>query len=329
MKPGDQSEADGDALANLIARAGSRPTASSMNREQVRFAAHEAWQHALHERRQRRRLLGAGIATVAAVAVGSLFHFHPGTTATRVVASLAYAQGQVQLRSTYAPGSAQHDSTTRNQLHPGDAILTGADSGARIAMTNGITVRVAADTELRWRSSGEFELPHGAVYVDSGERHVPLKVHTALGDVSHLGTRYLVRTDGQTLHVAVRDGLITLAAHGAETQAGGHERLDLGNDGSVLRSVAAPYGEEWAWSDALSPGFNVDGRNLDEFLTWASGESGHRLEYADETVHAAAVRTVLHGRSVAIGPEEALGAILPTTDFSARVVGERVIVTRK
>jgi ferric-dicitrate binding protein FerR (iron transport regulator) len=330
MKPTDQSDADGNALAKLIARAGSRPTASSLNREHVRFAAHEAWQHALHQRRQRQRLLAAGIAAVATVALGSLLHFYPGAPAApAVVARLAYAQGEVQLRSTYAPGTAQHDAATRNQLHPGDEILTGSNSGARIAVTNGVTVRIAADTEVRWRSPGEFELAHGAVYIDSGVRHAPLKVHTAFGDVSHLGTRYLVRTDTEALHVAVRDGLITLAANGTETQAGGHERLDVGTDGRVLRSVAAPYGDEWGWSDALNPGFNVDGRNLAEFLTWASGESGRRLEYADEAVHAAAMHTVLHGRSVAISPDEALSAILPTTDFSALVVGERVIVTRK
>jgi ferric-dicitrate binding protein FerR (iron transport regulator) len=235
----------------------------------------------------------------------------------------------VQLHSTYTPGTAPRDRATRDQLHPGDEILTGAHSGARLAVTNGISVRVAADTELRWRSPGEFELAHGAVYIDSGARHASLKVHSALGDVSHLGTRYLVRADADTLHVAVRDGLITLAAHGTETQAGGHERLDVGNDGRVLRSVAAPYGDEWAWSDTLNPGFDVDGRNLDEFLTWVSGETGRRLEYADEGVRAAALHTVLHGRSAAMGPEEALGVILPTTDFSARVVGERVIVTRK
>ena len=331
MNPVDPSDPEADALAQLIGRAGARPTAAAGDREHVRFAAHEAWQRSVHQHRQRRRMLLAGVAAVASVALGALLHVHEGATSppSTVIASLAYAQGEVQLHSTYAPGPNPRDRATRNQLHAGDEIVTGADGGARIAASSGVVLRVAANTALRWRSAGELELQRGAVYIDSGSRHASLKVHTAFGNVSHLGTRYLVRTDADTLHVVVRDGLITLAAHGAETQAGGHERLDVGTDGRVLRSIAPPYGEEWAWSDALGARFNVDGRSLDEFLTWASSESGRRLEYEDDAVRDAATHTVLHGQSAVLAPEEALTVILPTTDFSARVVGERIIVTRK
>ncbi|NNC65345.1 MAG: hypothetical protein HKN84_11215, partial [Gammaproteobacteria bacterium] len=84
-----------DALGALISAAGRRPVPPQDAYEQVRSAAHEAWQNRLRTRKQRRRVYALA-ATLAGLAVGVtlIVQLIPRETAP-IIASTGIVQGEV------------------------------------------------------------------------------------------------------------------------------------------------------------------------------------------------------------------------------------------
>ena len=68
----------------------------------------------------------------------------------------------------------------------------------------------------------------------------------------------------------------------------------------------------------VAPGFDIEGRSLEAFLSWVSRETGLRTDLHDEdTVRAAEID--LHGSIDGLTPVEALAAVLPACGLKHRI----------
>lgn len=314
-----------DPLAKLIAQAGPRTQAPAEMEADVRAAVYEAWQQGLRREHRRRWIGWLSAAALAAIAVGvglRMTLFAPSPVPA-LIASLAHAEGEVRVNRQI-----ENDQLLQTPLYSGDEVLTGADGGARLDLSNAASIRLASQTRVHWLAANELELLDGAIYVDSGPQHAALSIKTNHGVVSHLGTRYQVRIDAQTLSVGVRDGAVEVSTPQGKAGAQTRQQLKIDAQGRITRSPLAPYGDDWAWVDALAPRFAIDNRSVAEFLEWAAGETGHQLEYRGAEIQAAAAQTRLSGDSKSFTPAQALAAVLPTTDFTVRYESDRMIVER-
>jgi len=322
-------DVESDPLARLIAQAGPRRQPSVEMETRVRAAAHRAWQSSLRRARyQQVGWLSAAAAVIIAVVIGS--HARVSSNAVpAAAATLMRSTGSVQIASQLNGKHVNRSYATDAVIYTGDEIDTGNNGAVLIALGNKANLRLADHTHVHWVSRTELELTAGALYVDSGSHSVPLSIKTPYGTVSHLGTRYQVRSSNDALNVGVRDGIVEVKTATSSTRIGARQTFRLDAHGKVVRADAQAYGDEWAWVDELAPRFTIDNRNVAELLEWIATETGHTIRYRDAATRNAAVQTILHGASDSLSPAQALAAVMPTTDFSARYEQGQLVVQRR
>lgn len=310
-----------DKLAQLLAKAGPRPAPPATLEIEVRAAVHAEWRHLIQSRKSRRQRRWLAAAAMLLGAFGMSWLALNMNSQTAMIATITQLQGGSTLNEA-AAGS-------QSQIHDGDVLRTGSDGGLGIALSTGIRLRLASASELRWLNANEVQLVRGAAYIDSHGSTAALTVHTAQGDVTHLGTRYLVDAGEQTLRVAVREGRVTLHAGPTQLTVNAQEQLQMDAQAQIVRSVLRMDDPAWQWVDALAQPFTLENRSVAEFLQWVASETGYEVNYASGSVATAARSAVLHGRQTSLPPLQALQMVLATTDFHAALQGKQLLISQQ
>jgi ferric-dicitrate binding protein FerR (iron transport regulator) len=336
-EPADKQD---DKLAQLLASVEPRKAPPAHIEAQVRAAVHAEWLHLTQRRKakQQHRWLAAAAVLVCAISVGWWVRNTIDTKGQVTVASSAAATTVAVIAQLHG-AAALNDviAAPTNQIHSSDVLRTHENAGMRIELQNGASLRVAANTELHWLAVDSVQLVQGAVYVDSHANAAPFTIHTPHGDVTHLGTRYLVDVEQQLLRVAVREGEV--AIHPARNQlsdrmsdqvsVGALQQVQMEANGEIVRNDLQLGDVVWQWADALAQPFTMENRSVAEFLQWVASETGCELNYSSATVKNAASNTVLHGQSGTQAPLQAMQVVLATTDFHASVQGRQLVITQR
>lgn len=179
----------------------------------------------------------------------------------------------------------------------------------------GASLRLDAGSRVRLVSSSEVRLERGAVYVDS-QGAGTVTVHTPLGTVTEIGTRFEVRLLGSAVRVRVREGAVRVVSHRADAGT----ELTLRPDGSVTRSRIAAWGPEWTWVLKAAPPLRIEGLTLKEVLDRVVRETGWTIRYEDPGLAESAGEIVVHGDVGHLTPDQALEAVLPGAGLDHEVV---------
>ena len=206
-------------------------------------------------------------------------------------------------------------------------LRTGPGVFAALALTSGAAVRIDEGTRVRIESPRDVVLIAGRVYIETipgAGVDASLQVHTPLGDVRDIGTRFEVGVGDGQLRVRVRDGEVIVDAGKDSERAGRGMEIFTGANGLETKAIAA-FGPDWTWVSKTAPPFVLAGRTLGEFLDWVSRESGYTVTFAGQAA-AAAATTRLEGSIDGLTPDEALDVVLPSTGLDYRLVNGQVIV---
>lgn len=288
----------------------------------------------------RRRFGKVGIGLLALLIMGAVtaFMLRPQDEVLSVkgkpVAYLELTRGSVGMLSA----GGLRDQSRLLTLEPGAAIPAGAvletsasTGRAALKLSDGGSLRLDADSRVRFTTATAVVLDRGAVYFDSeGRRGSEVEVRTTLGMVREIGTQFEVRLLAEeggesTLRVRVREGRIIMR-HGQESQeAGVGEELARSDDGSFERRSVDLHGPHWNWVVEMAPVPKVEGEALQMFLDWFAREGGWTLEY-DPKIVERAPSIVMHGDLEGLNPFEAADTVLGGSNLKYRVEGERLIV---
>jgi len=304
----------------LLRAAGPRPQPPDSLAAEVRTAVAAEWR-ARSAARSRRRFaivstLAAGLATMA---IAAWLMRPDGAAVPQVVASLERSETQLESRS--AGGDWRPVQVGDPIMAPGE-LRSRNGQGAALKLASGVDLRIDGDTQLALADAHRADLIEGAIYVDSGlPTEAPdrdLVIGTPQGTVHHLGTQYQVRLTDDGLSVAVREGRVSLVApRGSYTGAAG-EQLLLTARGMERRSIA-PHSADWNWVADISPPFDIEGRSVEEFLAWASRETGRNIRFVAPGSQQLARETRLRGSIEGLHPGEALEAVLATTRLNPTI----------
>ncbi len=124
----------------------------------------------------------------------------------------------------------------------------------------------------------------------------------------------------------MREGEVAVAGSKHTRIAKKGQLLQLSVDGQEVVTNIPLYGENWQWTEKISPGYNMDGRSLQELLDWVSHETGLQVRYASTESRIAAAQTQLHGQ-VDLEPIRALELLLPTSDLRYVLKDGVILVT--
>ncbi len=335
MRGGDHSPERGGGIGELM-RLAEVPDISAENAARHKALARAYWQRKVRARAMRRRLgFGLAAAAILGVAIG-LWSVgqRPDAGSPRLatasssqrsgpVARLAAVVGPVRADTTGDGAATAIDAG--GMVDAGTVLETGIDSRAAFQLAGGHELRLDVDTRLRLVSERRLALERGAVYVDSRAARGSIEIRTALGTARDVGTRFEVRLGGGSLRVRVRDGLVEVARGDVRHQAGAGAELTLDAAGGLERSTVPIYGPEWRWSLEVAPVFDLEGRNLREFLAWVTHETGWLLR-VDPVIAAGAATVTVSGDIDGLTPDEALDVVLPITGLRHRVVDGELIV---
>lgn len=313
------AEHDDSDIARVMRAAGGRVSPSDEMTRAVYEAVHAEWR-ATVGRQQRKRAQRVWLAAAASVAVAavvllvgrSLIHV-PG----ELMADVSRSVGIVQFREDES--STWQNAADAKGLRVGESVHTGADGRVALALRDGVSLRLDHDTNIALVSVDRVDVTSGAVYIDSGvsgPSTARLQVGTPAGIVRHLGTQYEARILNSGTRIRVREGRVdVMPANGPTRTLEVGDQIVVSRAGVEERTHIEPSSDEWNWASNAAPEFDINGKPVQEFLAWASRETGLKVVFATEASAAEARRAVLSGSIAGLDPDEALAAVLPTTSL--------------
>lgn len=286
--------------------------------DEMEVATRHAWQQQLWRMRQQRRRRTVAVGLLAAAAALLIFFGYgaierslsSGSDQAPVVASIERIEGQVRsvdTESTLDVGA---------ELRDGATLEADADSGAALRLANDVRVRVAPSTRLSIGRDGRLELSDGSIYIETGgaasstEGSSRVRVETALGVATDLGTRFLVEARPTSTVVVVREGQVKLSAGGDSQIALARQQLVVDRQGRYQLSEASPNGERWSWVLDLASPFELENKTLAQYLDWLSSETGYEIRFASPEQRAALSGIQLHGSIEGERPSQTIDDIL-------------------
>ncbi len=318
---------DDGALARLLSVTGTRDRPSDRAVEEVRAAVEAEWKKLVAARRQRRQYTNWAAAAGVAVAAVALWMARPSyLPASGPVASLARVVGDVQIDA----GDGRWIPIAAGGVVTANAVIrTGGGGRAAIGMKDGVVLRLDSGTQVAFNDAHEASLSDGAVYVDSGsDAGAPAAdfvLTTPIGSVRHLGTQYEARLADGELRVSVREGRVDVGTARGPVLGGAGELLTISDTGAT-RSRLAPTASQWKWVNEVTPPFSIEGRSVDEFLTWAGRETGRKVVYSSPTAESQARSVTLRGTVEGLAPDLAVSAVLATTSLRPVLEDEQITI---
>jgi len=322
-------------LENLLSKASPRPVPEPADTAAAREAVRREWHVVSGKHRYRKRVLRFAAAATVVIGLGLMFNSIRVTEPEPArVASIQKSFGSI-----YVLGD-QSELTRADNLaaiHEGQVIVTGDAAGIALAWANGGSVRLDKNTEVEFRDDTTVYLRSGQIYFDSmpselfaeviaGSKNA-LVIETDYGVVTHTGTQFMTRVDGEELRVSVREGRVDIAGkYYPHTLERGEQILFSGRQRPVVLSIPE-YGAAWDWVGQTSPPVDVDGQSVHVFLDWVGRELGMNIAYGSDEVEQIARQAILEGQ-VGSEPKEALRLRMMTAALDWRFEEGVIYVNR-
>ena len=323
------------AVEALLEHAVPRPTPPSDDEQVIRAAVQAEWQAISGKRRDRTRLARFAIAASVLLAmIASLNVLRDSGIVPVQVATINKSYGSIYMLGEQ---SELHKLSDLSAITVGQKIVTGPDSGIGLEWGNGGSLRIDAETRVEFISAEAIYLRSGRIYFDStpsdliasgstGTKPTQFRIETDHGAVSHSGTQYMTETSSETLVITVREGKVSIDGNYHDETALEGQRMEV--VGNTRASVVnfARHGVAWDWVEHTSPIADVDGRSVDEFLSWVSRETGLRIVYESPEAEQKASSGILRGK-VDMDPRSALAFRMMGEDLDWHIDGGTITVS--
>ena len=314
-----------EAVEALLGRATSRLVPPESEKDAVRDAVHAEWIELIGGQRRKKNYMSLALAaTVLAAAFISLNMLQTSGIEEVQVASIDKRFGSIYVLGDNAE---LLEGNRLSSVVTGQTLITDNDSGLALAWSGGGSLRIDENTRVEFVSDVKVYLRSGRIYFDSSPvlasrsiigSEAALTILTDFGEVFHVGTQYMTHADDTNLTVSVREGEVRIEGAGEPATATQGQHLAISGNG-VRNLFAIPsHGAAWEWVEQTSPAANIDGRSVDEFLSWISQETGLDIQYETLAAESYAQQELLNG-TIDTDPRQALQIWMLGTDLGWRI----------
>ncbi|HVT04012.1 MAG TPA: FecR family protein [Thermoanaerobaculia bacterium] len=334
---GIPSQDDDEFVRELLEKAGARPTIPDDDLQAISAVARAAWREKVR-RSPRRSMFRPAFAMAASLAIVTLGLLLWLSTRSELLPSAPGAVVDAVAGLVYLEeGSAPPRPIAKGESIPlGVMLFSGREPESKgrtsLRLPDGTVVRLDAGTRMRLAEPGVLELKQGALYADTGLRTGHrLEIRTAAGTARDIGTQFVVRlgvTGATTLQVLVRKGSVAVERGGHTFVTAAGRELTIRADGTSSLQNVATHGSEWEWIMESTGGFQIEGRNLQEFLNWVGRETGWQIQYADDGLAASAKGIILHGGIGEMRADRAPFLVLPSAGLDAELKEGNLVINR-
>lgn len=260
----------------------------------------------------------AALATIVLVlAVGLLGGYGLMDQDSAAVADIDNVHGTV----TYAGADLRKGA----RVFAGDQLHTGQDGLISLRLVDGGVVKVDRHTRIRFTGRDQIDLESGGLYFDS-ESAGHIRIHTARGTASDIGTRFETRFEQGEMIVRVRDGQVKVEQQEEATLLASGWSLRLAEGKKSVEPIPE-NNESWVWADAMDEHFSFDGRSMAEILLLTAQKEGWQLEYRSRADQKRAQKDIVHGKFDTGDSHQLLQKLAIISDMSYQLQG-RVLTVR-
>jgi len=317
-----------DLISELLRHADKREAAPEHVKNRVKHQLKVHWQEKNKQRnKQNNWLFFVSFASAMSFAMIMLFNgqlFKTESNMTYVY--LERIQGQVKASDLIQDNIIDHRS---KMLISGTMIETLSDGYATLSLKTGGNLRLNHNSQLIVNENNEFTLSFGTVYFDSGvsnSKKTAITIHTLHGNIQDIGTQFAVTSNKDEFQISVREGLIELNnKQGKHSLEAGYQLVSE-SEGIFEKSELSPQDIQWAWVTKTGPKFELEGKNLYQFLTWISREHGLELVFLENYVKQLSKLITLHGDIKKLSLQQALVTIFSTTELKYQIVENQLQV---
>jgi ferric-dicitrate binding protein FerR (iron transport regulator) len=268
-------------------------------------------------RRRRQRVWLSAVASVAVVAVAVMTLTVQQPTGFGV----ALASGAVTI-------DGERFATPQN-LALAEELDMVVDEVTRFKLDNGTDLRLAEGTRIRWYAPDRVFMQAGQIYVNTHDQ-AEFSVHTTLGRVRDIGTRYMVSLQTQALEVAVREGAAQVSSKHGIVLASADQQSSVSAVVHIDRSGAKQSREpssaaRWDWIHEASAGY--ESRVLPEVLSQIGRDLGKPVIYASRGVQATIAAEQVQGDLTNLAPYQALELVTKSAGLSWRELDQSIQIT--
>ena len=325
---GAQPENRSDLLAELIRTAGRRDSPPGEAYDQVYAAARQTWQAKLQ--RRRRQTFTRLAAALAVIGLAAAIYVLQTPAPSAQIGTVARVIGMLETRPA-VDMDWQPAGEAASGLNRGGHLRTRAGGSASLLLEGGVSLRLAADTEVALQSASQVELRAGKLYVDTGSRGTSesvIEILTPAGIARDVGTQFEVRYLDDAFRLRVREGQVLLLRSDQEQLGNTGEQLAINARGELATTLVAPDDPDWRWVQMIAPAPSIENQPLSVLLEWVARETGRPVIYQRPALKNKAGLTILHGNIRDLAPMEALGVVLATTDFAYEELDDGTIMIR-
>lgn len=323
-----QPENDADLLARLIRSAGRRESPPTEVYDQVYAAARQTWQSKLQ--RRRRQTLTRLAAALAVIGLAAAIYVLQTPAPGAQVATVARVIGMLETRPA-VDMDWQPVGAALAGLNRGGHLRTRTGGSASLLLDSGVSLRLAAETEVALESAGRVELRAGKLYIDTGGRGATesvIEILTPAGTARDVGTQFEVRYLDDAFRLRVREGQVLLLRSGQQQVGNTGEQLAIDARGQLATTRVAPDDPDWLWVQMIAPAPSIENQPLSVLLEWVARETGRPVRFQRPALKDKAALTILHGNIRDLAPMAALGVVLATTDFAYDELDDGTIMIR-
>lgn len=301
----------------LLKTLAQRTQPDALKQAKTKQAVRAHWQQTVNQhRRHRFQKLAVAASLVFAVALTSLWLIPDENSAGNLFQQFT-VQGNVQLQSQNTAAQAL---TTDKQLSSGETVVTGNDGAVIWLLNDGSELRQGPDTHLTWLSDNHIQLTSGRLYHDTDltDTAGEFSITTRLGDIQHIGTRYAVNQDADSVQVAVRNGRVLVRNNNQQKTVQAEQLYVVSNDGnSQLKTIKAYNEDVWNWAFQVQKAYPLKDLNLYEFVQWFAQENGLQVDWNNQQSNARKV--YLQGTIQNMTPQTALRTVFASTKFNYQI----------
>ena len=311
-------------IDELLKTHGKRVQPDEMMARRARNNVRAHWQASVakqHQQQKQRKtfVLRMAAAVMLMVTTGFFVQYNLQNNTTESIAHSLYVQGEVLISTDQNDWQVAQQGDLSTQLNPGVWLKTSGDSYANITLSDNSQLRINQNTQLQLVNQSEIKLLGGEIYHDADDviKSMPITISTSLGNINHIGTRYLVNKNQTSLQVAVRNGLVEISNSGSKKQLQAGKKIDIKSSGEQQESTVLAYDRLWQWTQTAGQPFSTENKSLHDFVRWYAHENGYEIDWNQQQFKTKRVQ--LSGKLSNLTKEQQIKTVFLSTKFDYNI----------
>jgi hypothetical protein len=303
-----------ETIDKLLETHGKRIQPDELMTQRAKNNVRAHWQASIKKQSTHRRnyIFQVAAAVVFAVMIGFIYNIQ-GENDSALIKSL-YANGELLVSTDNETWSPFDD----EQLHENVWLKTNNSGFATITMIDDSEIRVNSNSTLKLLNPSTVQLIEGEIYHDADNSQADhLTIQTSMGQINHIGTRYLVNKKQDKLQIAVRNGMVEVSKNNEITQVSSGKQLEIDENGSLQESSILAYDQMWNWVQLAGQPFSTKGKSLHDFIIWYSHEHGYKISWNQQQLRTKNV--MLSGQLANLTPAQQIKTIFLSTKFDYKI----------